>query len=363
MSQPFLEQLLQVLAQGGFSATYKYAVLLALIDLCVEAGHPPTSLTTAQLARRVVELYWPQVRHFPGSTGPLHQNRGGFGKIPAAIHAFQRAHPDLASPPQAGPTAPADFHTLLADVEWKLIEMPLPRLQRVGGEEERFIYEIHWAEGVSAACVRRYQRGDSAAFDNRILFKPGAAASLVSLSAVLRPLVQQQWLAMVRDINRLPDGELDAFLFGAVRSDLSTLHRPLRTLQNGRCFYCAGSLSGAPSEVDHFLPWARYPDDSLDNLVLAHDHCNRKKLHFLADLGFASRWRDRSHAQSADLDTIAAAARWPRERARTFGVVASVYQGIPEGLRLWAGDTGLRRVGPADLPAVHDFGRSLLGTG
>lgn len=176
MTLPFLEKLLQVLAQGGFSATYKYAVLLGLIDLCVEAGHPPTSVTTTQLARRVVELYWPQVRPYPGVQRVLDQNRGSLGKIPEYVATFRQAHPDLVSTPRAGPSAPAGFDELLANVEWKLIEMPLPRLQRVGGGEERFIYEINWQEGVPEGRVRRYQRGDGAAFDNRILFQPGAAS-------------------------------------------------------------------------------------------------------------------------------------------------------------------------------------------
>ena len=44
---PFAEQLLTVLAEGAFTATYKYAVLLALVDLCVEqstlTGDAPTT--------------------------------------------------------------------------------------------------------------------------------------------------------------------------------------------------------------------------------------------------------------------------------------------------------------------------------
>ncbi len=127
MTLPFLEKLLQVLAQGGFSATCKYAVLLGLIDLCVEAGHPPSSLTTAQLARRVVELYGPQVRPYPRVQRVLAQNRGSLGKIPELVAAFRHAHVDRISPPRAGPSAPAGFDELLANVEWKLIETPLPR--------------------------------------------------------------------------------------------------------------------------------------------------------------------------------------------------------------------------------------------
>jgi hypothetical protein len=360
---PFLEKLLQVLAQGGFSSTYKYAVLLGLIDLCVEAGHPPTSVTTAQLARRVVELYWPQVRPYPAVQRVLGQNRGGQATITKLVAAFRQSHPDVVSPPRAGPSAPPGFDRLLDDVEWVLVEYPLPRLQRVGGGEERFIYVIGWGEDVSRAAFARYKGGATNAFDNRVLFQPGAAESLVALASVVRPLVQQQWMVMVRAINGLPEAELDAFLFGAERVGLSKLQRPLRALQNGRCFYCEDALSGAPSQVDHFLPWSRYPDDSLDNLLLAHDRCNREKLHFLADLDFGRRWRERSVEQSGRLDEIAGEARWARDRGRTFGVAASVYQGVPEGVRLWAGGDRLRRVDADDLAIVHEFGRALLEPG
>lgn len=361
MTLPFLEKVLQVLSQGGFSATYKYAVLLGLIDLCVEAGHAPTSVTTAQLARRVVELYWPQVRPFPATRGVLRQNRGSLGRIAELVLAYRQSCPDVISPPRTGPGCPPGFDALLDAVEWKLVDMPLPRLQRVGGGEERFIYVINWQEGVPDGRFRRYKRGDGLAFDNRILFQPGAAESLVALAAVIRPLVQQQWSVMVRSINGLPEAELDAFLFGAERVALGALHGPLRALQGGRCFYCSGPLATGTSEVDHFLPWSRYPDDGLDNLLLAHDSCNLKKLHFLADLDFGRRWQERCVEESARLDEIAGAARWARDRERTFGVVASVYQGVPDGVRLWSGGDRLRRVDVGDLGEVHGFGRGLLG--
>ena len=59
----FAERLLTVLSQGRFTATYKYAVLLGFIDLCLEhstrTGGAPTSISTSQLAEKVIELYWP----------------------------------------------------------------------------------------------------------------------------------------------------------------------------------------------------------------------------------------------------------------------------------------------------------------
>src|SRR6201999_3726307 len=58
------ERLIQLLDRGGFNATYKYAVLIALTDLCMEltgaTGLPPEMITTWQLAEKVIELYWPQ---------------------------------------------------------------------------------------------------------------------------------------------------------------------------------------------------------------------------------------------------------------------------------------------------------------
>ena len=67
------ERILELLDQGHFTATYKYAVLLALLDLCLENaardGAAPDLLTTRQLAVKIVELYWPHTR--PWATAAL----------------------------------------------------------------------------------------------------------------------------------------------------------------------------------------------------------------------------------------------------------------------------------------------------
>ena len=65
----FAEKMLGLLDEGRFTATYKYAVLLGLMDLCIEnttaSGAPPTLVTTEQLAEKVLEMYWP---HTSGAT-------------------------------------------------------------------------------------------------------------------------------------------------------------------------------------------------------------------------------------------------------------------------------------------------------
>lgn len=358
MTVPFLEKLIQLLAQGGFTSTYKYAVLLGLVDLCIEAGQPPTSVTTTQLARRVVELYWPQAREFePNSV--LRQNAGGQAEILRLIAAYTRPQPDRVSASWAAHLDPGGFSALLLEVEWVLIEYPLPRVQRVGAHLDPFIYQIGWDTAVKRSdFLQRGRRRPE--FDNTIRFLDGASAQLVQLAPLLAPMLRSEWTQKVSQLNDLRLQQVQQFLFGTERSDHADLQRPLRLLQNGLCFYCRQGLTGQ-SQIDHFLPWSRYADDGLDNLVLVHQSCNREKLHFLADLEFAKGWAERSLRESDRLDEISSEARWARDRRRTFGVVATVYQGVPDGVRLW-GEKGLRLVAVSDLAAVHGFGKALLAS-
>lgn len=59
----FADNLLELLDEARYTATYKFALLIALMDLCLEqtqrSGAPPHSVTTRQLADKIVELYWP----------------------------------------------------------------------------------------------------------------------------------------------------------------------------------------------------------------------------------------------------------------------------------------------------------------
>ncbi len=70
------ERVLAILEEGSFSATYKFALFTAILDLCIEgtgaSGEPPDTLTTRQLAQRVLELYWPHALPY-GPHGTLRQ--------------------------------------------------------------------------------------------------------------------------------------------------------------------------------------------------------------------------------------------------------------------------------------------------
>lgn len=335
----FAERLLALLDEGSFTATYKYAVLLGLMDLCMEGvsatGLAPDVLTTRQLAEKVIQLYWPHAAPYDGLPRPdvLRQNTTGQAEIVAAVRKFGEA---LAADPlaplhRARAADPKAYERLVRHVEWKLIEMPLPRLQVMGSGEDRFVYEIGWDRNIrSRRDVRRYQRGEADAFDNRILLKPGVAEYLVQLNGVVRPLVHRHWAARVAAINRLEEARLERFLFGAERTSLQQVGAALMDVEHGKCFYC-GKSARAGAEVDHFIPWSRHPDDGLDNLVLADRRCNGYKRDFLAAGPHVKRWRDRMATVVPSLEET----RWYRDERATVGVARAIYQRLPDGTPLW----------------------------
>jgi hypothetical protein len=70
----FAERLLPLLDATRYSATYKLATLLALIDVAAEHtgpdGHAPETLSAKAVARRIIELYWLQTIPYGASGSP-----------------------------------------------------------------------------------------------------------------------------------------------------------------------------------------------------------------------------------------------------------------------------------------------------
>jgi 5-methylcytosine-specific restriction endonuclease McrA len=342
----FAEKVLELLDEGRYTATYKYAVLLALIDLCLEhtqkSGAPPEMVTTRQLADKIVEIYWPHTMLFASPADPriLRQNTGGQAEIVSAICKFRSRHAPDPSVPRwhAKLAAPAAYERLVRTVEWKLIEMPLPRLQMMGQSPHPFIYEIHWDARVQRRDIDGYVAG-AGRFDNRVLLKPGVSDYLLQLNGLLRPLIQRRWAQMVAQLNRLEDSRLEAFLFGADRVQTARIRTGLWEIQGRRCFYCDGRVADpGRSHVDHFVPWSRYPDDGLDNLVVADVGCNGHKSGSLAAAEHVSRWARRFVGDSPEYRDVADLARqtsWERQPDKTVSVARGIYLRLPPDARLW----------------------------
>ena len=336
----FAEQLLALLDGARVSTTYKFAVLLGLMDVCLadfrRDGHAPDSVTTRRLAEAVTALYWHQLAPFrPGDpTTVLRQTRTG--QHAELLAPIARARATLAG----GGAAPLgrvrararrEYDALVREVEWKLVEMPLPRLQTVGGREVRFIYAITWTTD-----IKRRVFNDPDAFDNQIRFVAGAGDHLVRLNGLLRPMLQRRWALEVSRYNPIAalDAQLEAHLFGVDRITLAPMKAPLRELQDGRCFYCQGRLR--EPQVDHFIPHARIPLDAIENLVLADATCNRNKCDALAASAHVDAWAARLRDRAADLRTIAAAADWESAPDHALGVARALYLPITPQALLWA---------------------------
>jgi hypothetical protein len=349
----FTERCLAILQEGSFSATYKYAVLLSLMDLCLEGGKPDGTLRdripVSDLARKVVDLYWPHCAPFPSRGEVLRQNSGGQAEIVRVISRFRDSLGDDPGAPlsRARLRDPEGYSRLLRSVEWKLIQMPLPKLQRLGGVEDRFLYRIGWDDGI------RRKEAWSPGFDRSLRLLPGAAEYLVRLSGLLRPLLEREWARQVAQWNRLEFSVLEEFLFGRDRIPLEPVKEDLRDLQADRCFYCEARMK-REIVVDHFLPWARYPNNAIENLVAADARCNSSKRDFLAAPGHVEKWRGRP---SGALAAISRARQWESAGETTESVMRSVYLRLPEGTRLWR-ERGV--FVPADPPLLR---AALGGTG
>ncbi|MCZ7537072.1 MAG: hypothetical protein M5T61_14990 [Acidimicrobiia bacterium] len=150
-----------------------------------------------------------------------------------------------------------------------------------------------------------------------IRFRPGAGDRLLRLAPLLRPLIELHWTRMVARINHIAteDERLRSHLFGAERAAFpEALRSGLADLQDGACFYCRDRLT-LRTQVDHFVPWSRWPNDAIENLVLA-DSCNSSKSDYLPGLEHVDNWARRLAESAGDLAGIAATARWESDPAR-----------------------------------------------
>jgi len=91
------------------------------------------------------------------------------------------------------------------------------------------------------------------------------------------------------------------------------------------------------SAVDHFIPWARWPNDAIENLVAAHPACNGHKSNRIPGPTPLRHWADRMQGQRAELRRLAVEAKWSSAGDRTVSVATSLYAHLPVGTPLWNG--------------------------
>ncbi|GGD59635.1 S24 family peptidase [Lacimicrobium alkaliphilum] len=279
----FITYIQRMLVEGDFSATYKFALLHALADLCIE--HPlqdETSelvITLDSLVDKLIMLYWhhavPFSSEHQGEEALLRQNSGRQSKLISILYECQSR-------------GVRNIHQLKASDRWPEIykatlrtlkEGPLWRLQILSKQEECFLYPHHREQqfiqlnGGIAHCFRR--------FYDLVVF-----------------LAKNAWLQKIQSIkfNQALIGaqsQLQDFLFGVDRNALSKVAPVLVEIQQNRCFYCRKPMKDNVA-VDHFIPFSRYSTDLGHNFVAAHAGCNNSKRDHLAAQPHRERWQEQN---------------------------------------------------------------------
>ena len=306
----FLQQLQRLLDEGQFTSTYKFALLLALATLAVDKGDDSgdeLTLSVKDLAERFIELYWQQARPFvlsgTSTDMPLQQNSGAQAAIIGTLFDIRRTK----DPCWRLRTYP-NWNGLVATVGRVVSQMPLWKLQRVGDETVDFLYA-------------------NTGLGQTITLKAGIAFCLRAFNGLVHNLVEAAWLNYVRTLNKDRLGEsadIAEYLFGADRDGLAVYRPFLNDLQAGRCFYCRRSL-GEKGQVDHFVPWARYPVDLGYNFVLAHQTCNGRKSDHIAAEEHLRAWTARNEQDGAALIQFCDANRLPHGSVRSQGIAHWAY--------------------------------------
>jgi 5-methylcytosine-specific restriction endonuclease McrA len=226
--------------------------------------------------------------------------------------------------------APNRWSALVKEVDQVVCEMPLWKLQKVGAERLEFLYE-NLDDG------------------NRITLKAGVAYCLRAFYGLLRDLIQGAWVRFVQRLNANSLGnvtDLGTFLFGQERAALDVYRPILMEVQDGTCLYCQKKLS-KQAQVDHFIPWSRYPADLGHNFVLAHDQCNNAKSDYLAAEQHLAAWAERNRLHQKLLQSRLQEAELPCDWSASVQIAIWVYQQTEKANgQVWVEDKVLQHLSP-----------------
>lgn len=317
----FLARIERLLSEGRFTSTYKFALLIALTNIAVEKGSDSgdgLEIDLDDIARQYLALYWNMARPYPAVGSILKQNSNA-AKPSAMIRLLEDESRRARSGYERLRVHRAGRDGLVAQARRTLAKDVLHRLQTVGASNasasDRFLYDH---PPTAARCAQLAH----------IVLKPGVAACLRRMRGIIVALVQARWARWIREYNQTlaADRELESFLFGAARTSVCIHAERFYELQCRRCFYTGEKLAGPQSgEVDHFIPWARYPFDSPFNLVLASRKVNNAMRDALKPVEWRDRWIERNrifHAQlvapipagfgalDSDAETARAICKW-----------------------------------------------------
>jgi len=266
----FLNKIQRLFAEGDFSASYKYALLIAIADIAVESGRDddqPLEISHRSLGAKFIDLYWQQSAPYRNDV-LLIQNNGTQAAVISHIAHFRgQSHATTANAARSA----VGYRSLLTKVTRIVVDKPVFHIQNLGGTRDQFLF-------------------DSGA--DSITLLPGVAYCLRRFQPLVQQLARSHWIDHIKRNKQNAsllgqDTDLESFLFETSRQSLAIVQTGLRKISN-RCFYCGRSVTEA--DVDHFIPHSLYPRDLIHNMVLADPGCNRSKSDTLAAKQHLSKW-------------------------------------------------------------------------
>jgi len=287
----FLVKIQRLLGEGRFVASYKFALLQALADLSVEKGDDsgePLNLTASDIAEKFIQYYWRQA--LPLAAPTLDQSlilKQNTGQQAAVVNRVANVREVVNGSLARAKADPHLWIPLVSEVAEVIRVMPLWKLQTIGQEVDDFLYP-------------------NKEVGSKVELRSGVAYCLRQFHALIQDLIQGGWVRFIRSISTNQNllGEtidLREFLFGSERENLNIYREFLKDIQAGDCFYCRNRIPGT-GDVDHFIPWVKYPVDLGHNFVLAHPSCNRHKRDYLAAEHHLEGWVERNNKYFDDLN-------------------------------------------------------------
>lgn len=331
-----VQRIAEILSEGSRETTYKHALLMALIDWSVEnAGE--TQVPTSDLAEIVLRLYWDQGQPYFSAGGeavPIKQGKPGQPdvKITALVREL-RAKSDSKFLHGVAKEAPKTLKMTVDSIERVLVAQPIPRLQTIGKTTSEFLYSCSWPPKQSLNKLR-------ASGIASIELLPGVSQVLRSLGPLFRTMIEMHWIQDVAKWSgvKVEEDSLRDHLFGSEREQLSPKAREMLAEFHGNvCFYCEIKLR--KFHVDHFVPWSKYPNGAIENLVPSCVKCNLSKSDVLPSPRYFESWMAR-FAHQGDFVEIADQGLCESNPRRSISVARSISTELRSGSVVWDGPNG-----------------------
>ena len=181
----FLAKLQRIFEEGEFTATYKFALLVALTELAVERGGDDNRALPLQIrwiAEKFAELYWPQtIEYSTGAVGTtpalLAQNLGATARVVSVLTNLRRSS---GASTIAMAKRSVQWDAALREIAHTVRAQPLKYLQNVGGATVPFLYQFAEEPGW-------------------IELRPGVASNLRNFQGLVHQIARAGWVRHVRE--------------------------------------------------------------------------------------------------------------------------------------------------------------------